>query len=497
VRTCVIFHVVFSVASAATFAFGQREESSSPVATIGELWNKTYRSELERIDRQHDAYGVNRCAACHDGKLTISNPQTLGNECGRWKANDQGRHFLAYRVLSEEKSNLMAKIVFQSDKPAAEQPQCLACHTVNVPEQQRLDDFKLEDNGVSCESCHGRSEKWIGDHQNPKAWRRQPEEGKRALGYYDLRDLVRRTEKCLECHLGTQDPMKRVTHEMLAAGHPLLTFELVTDIGELGDESNYGIPKHWDDKFRFEQENRGEDQKSFNARAWAVGQAVALRESVYMLGQWAESDAPVDFSLLECYACHHDLRNDGVRQKRGFVATPGQPIWDAFRWAMCKPLVREFLPEKAEDFERAGRLIEQVVTLNGSRRSEVRAAAIDLAGIADQLAEKVNETVFEREHAVKLIRAFATDPSFGRIGYRAAVQVYHALDHLHGVAFALPSASAPSSEFRKSMAALHDMLYRLDNDAKKLRESPERFDPVAYQKALESVANQSGNPSSR
>ena len=39
---------------------------------------------------------------------------------------------------------------------------------------------------------------------------------------YDTRDLVQRTEKCLACHLGTQE--KFVDHEMIAAGHPDLYF---------------------------------------------------------------------------------------------------------------------------------------------------------------------------------------------------------------------------------------------------------------------------------
>jgi hypothetical protein len=34
---------------------------------------------------------------------------------------------------------------------------------------------------------------------------------------YNTRDLVKRSERCLTCHLGTPD--KFVDHELIAAGH--------------------------------------------------------------------------------------------------------------------------------------------------------------------------------------------------------------------------------------------------------------------------------------
>ena len=56
-----------------------------------------------------------------------------------------------------------------------------------------------------------------------------------ALGMYDTRDLAKRTEKCLSCHLGSQE--KFVDHEMIAAGHPDLYFEL--------DSFSAVMPRHW------------------------------------------------------------------------------------------------------------------------------------------------------------------------------------------------------------------------------------------------------------
>ena len=38
---------------------------------------------------------------------------------------------------------------------------------------------------------------------------------------YDTRDVTKRAEKCLTCHLGNDE--KSVDHEMIAAGHPIFT----------------------------------------------------------------------------------------------------------------------------------------------------------------------------------------------------------------------------------------------------------------------------------
>ena len=51
----------------------------------------------------------------------------------------------------------------------------------------------------------------------------------------DTRNVIHRTEKCLECHLGTKE--KFVDHEMIAAGHPDLYFEL--------DSFSAVMPRHW------------------------------------------------------------------------------------------------------------------------------------------------------------------------------------------------------------------------------------------------------------
>src|SRR5260221_620832 len=81
------------------------------------------------------------------------------------------------------------------------------------------------------EACHGPATGWLGYHVTKDA--KHEESVKR--GMYDTKDVVKRTEKCLTCHLGTSE--KFVDHEMIAAGHPDLVFEL--------EAFSAAMPRHW------------------------------------------------------------------------------------------------------------------------------------------------------------------------------------------------------------------------------------------------------------
>ena len=133
----------------------------------------------------------------------------------------------------------------------------------NVPAAQRARTFDLSE-GVSCESCHGPAAAWLGPHTE-RDW---THEKSVALGMYDTRDLTKRTEKCLSCHLGNEE--KSVDHEMIAAGHPDLYFEL--------DSFSAVMPRHWK-----EPGEPGEPENSdpwYDVRELSTGQAVQLQQSL-------------------------------------------------------------------------------------------------------------------------------------------------------------------------------------------------------------------------
>ena len=76
--------------------------------------------------------------------------------------------------------------------------------------------------GISCEGCHGPGSLWLSSHSNPNTARSEL----MAQGLYDTWNSTSKAELCLSCHLGDQN--QRITHKIMAAGHPRLVFELVT-----------------------------------------------------------------------------------------------------------------------------------------------------------------------------------------------------------------------------------------------------------------------------
>ena len=116
--------------------------------------------------------------------------------------------------------------------------------------------------GVSCESCHGPAERWLLTHTRKEV----PDDQLAALGLRDLRTLYGRANSCVACHLNL-DPA------LIRAGHPELNFELD---GQMRRE-----PPHWQEI----------EDPWLGPRAWLSGQATALREMSWRLGQAPEDPA--------------------------------------------------------------------------------------------------------------------------------------------------------------------------------------------------------------
>src|SRR5256712_13573211 len=70
------------------------------------------------------------------------------------------------------------------------------------------------------------------------------------------------------------------------------------------------LPPHW----RISQDEGG-------GKDWAVGQAVALRESLQRLARRTQQRAATawpEFAEFECFACHHDVNNiESTYYRRG------------------------------------------------------------------------------------------------------------------------------------------------------------------------------------
>ena len=254
----------------------------------------------------------------------------------------------AYAALTGPIGERMAKILGIGAAETA--PRCLACHAVDVPQSERGRTFELSE-GVSCESCHGPAAGWLGPHTE-RDWTHQKS---LALGMYDTRDLTKRSEKCLSCHLGSDE--KSVDHEMIAAGHPDLFFEL--------DTFSDVMPRHW--KEPGEPGEAASTDPWYNVRELTSGQAVQLRQSLLRLASRSHGKIWPEYSELQCYACHHSLTppEQSWRQARGYPGRrPGNPPWNPSRYAVFRDVVHQLDGENAEkldsELSRLGQLMSQL-----------------------------------------------------------------------------------------------------------------------------------------
>jgi Cytochrome c554 and c-prime len=355
--------------------------------------------------------GPGGCAAsnCHGSVTAKAVTRIWQNEYSIWAAQD--KHARAYNMLSNPVSMRMGKILKLASNPNQAE-KCLVCHSINVASNLRAQSFQM-DEGVSCENCHGPAVGWLGPHTT-KGW---THEQSLKLGMYDARDLAARSEKCMSCHVGTPD--KRVDHQMIAAGHPDLTFEL--------DTFSAVMPRHW--KFPDTNQNTWE-----GVQEWAIGQGVELRETLNRLSRSASSPKTwPEFAELECFACHHSLTQpqDSWRQAAGYQGrTPGAPAWNASRYIVFRDLVKQISPDTGKQLDAD---LDQVSGLVGSGgdREQIAAAAKTASTLADQILQQVRRQQYDASLTTRVMQAIAADGnSIAEQGERSAEQAAMALDSL-------------------------------------------------------------------
>ncbi len=352
--------------------------------------------------------GPGSCSSpsCHGGVQERSDTSVLQNEYSTWVVRDKHAH--AFVNLTNPVGTRIAKIMGLEKPDTA--PRCLACHALDVPVDQRARTFDLTD-GVGCENCHGPASAWLGPHTT-RDWKY---EKSLELGMYNTRDLVKRSERCLTCHLGTPD--KSVDHELIAAGHPDLYFEL--------DSFLSVMPAHWKEV---------DKDPWFGVRALAVGQAVQLREQLKRVARESQGGIWPEYAELDCFACHHSLvaAKDSWRQERGYPGRrPGNPPLNLARFVVLRRVMQEADAAAAQQLSAEMDKVYALVTSLKSDRGQVAAQASSTAQIADRLAERLNGMKFDQPMTLRLMKNIASDAdSIAAQGERPAEQATMALDSL-------------------------------------------------------------------
>jgi hypothetical protein len=437
--------------------------STVPVTTVAKPADSNNDSNGEPVKY----IGPGSCAAtsCHGSVTPVAGSRILQNEYSTWIVKDKHSH--AYQALTGDIGERIARILKLNAK-AEEAPKCLACHTLYTMPEQRGRPFELSE-GVSCENCHGPASAWLGPHTT-RDW---PHEKSVALGMRDTRDVIHRTEKCLECHLGTKE--KFVDHEMIAAGHPDLFFEL--------DSFSAVMPRHWKSPRESVPGQPVEDRAWAGVRDWSAGQAVQLRAEMQRLTwrakgeRFDKKDVWPEYSELSCFACHHALApaKDSWRQVHGFAGRrPGDPAWNGSRYAVFRLLAKQIDSANAQELDR--RLLEvsdEMSKLNADR-NVVAASASAAVPLAQRFAERLRAMPYDRAVVLRMLQLIPDDAeNISLADERAAEQAAMAMDSLY-IAYSKDAKPSNSDEVRSAISELFRQLenpsaYNADEFAASLR----------------------------
>jgi hypothetical protein len=326
----------------------------------------------------HGGVGRKDCATGSDGEIWRS-------EYTVWITDDP--HSRAYSVLFNDTARTIARNMAGGGKviDAWQDKRCLACHSLPRSEREFAETARFNADGVGCESCHGPAANWLGEHTTT-SWKLLDAHTKEQnYQFRNTKNLVSRTETCLGCHLGKRgdgDLVDRdMNHDMVAAGHPRLNFEMAA-FSDLH-------PNHWCEKPQqwSEAPQQAEADASFrNAWLWATGKLVTAASGLEMAAARAESrNTPwPEFSETNCYSCHQPLTADPVRIKKT-GELPGRPAWGTWFLDGVESLIPENPQGTALKTKLSGeftRLMQSPLPSREKTSAECRAIAGELRKMA-------------------------------------------------------------------------------------------------------------------
>lgn len=412
--------------------------------------------------------GPGSCAAtsCHGSVKPVAGSRILQNEYSTWILQD--KHSRAYQALTGPVGERMAHILKLNSK-AEDAPKCLVCHALTAPQEQIGRRFELSD-GVSCENCHGPAQAWLGPHTS-RTWHH--EESAPRLGMVDTRSVIHRTEKCLECHLGNKE--KFVDHEMIAAGHPDLYFEL--------DSFSAVMPRHWKVPRESAPGKPLEDPAWTGVRDWSTGQAVQLRAELERLSwrarnqRYDKKDVWPEYAELSCFACHHSLgpAKDSWRQEHEYEGRrPGDPAWNSSRYAVFRLLAKQIDSASAQELDGHLLTVSSEMSKLNPDRAKVASAADAAAPLAQHIAERLSTMQYDQAITLRMLQRIPDDAeNIALADERAAEQAVMAIDSLY-IAYSKDAKPSDAPEVRAAINALFQQLenpsaYNADQFAASLR----------------------------
>ena len=217
------------------------------------------------------------------------------------------------------------------------------------------------------------------------------------------------------------------------------------------------MPAHWN------------PNETHGVRAWATGQAMALRDSLNNLARHARGDKWPEFSDMSCTNCHHALRGT-ARQERGWPGRAGLPAWSPQRWAVTRVIVSKVSPSSR------GALDDAIATVAArvSRMNDpagVAAAAEEARRLIEAAIPRIDAATWSDAEVRAMIATIAADRDvLARADVQSAEQTALALQSLAS-ALTRRTPSLARGPLMKSIDALFEELKaREDYDAGRFAE---------------------------
>jgi hypothetical protein len=377
------------------------------MAGVGALSLAVAASAQQLPSQSKDVHlGVASCAGstCHGAVTPWKDSNVLQNEYVTWTRQD--KHAKAFEVLHNEKSKRIAANLGLPNAHTAKV--CLDCHTDYPVPEARGRTFQVSD-GVGCEACHGGAVRWLGLHVSGTATHDENVK----LGMYPTTDPVKRAELCLSCHFGNET--KFVTHRIMGAGHPRMSFEL--------DTFTAIQPAH----YVVDNDYRKRKKVWSGVQTWAIGQAIQLRELLEALTSPTRSRDGIfpELVLFDCHACHHPMSNVRWQPRESAKLGPGIVRLNDANMIMLRIVATHIDPASGARMRDLTIKLHQASTQSPQQTTD---AAKEMLALVAGLVDRFAKHNFERKDVEALLNGVIQEGIKGEfVDYATAEQATMAL----------------------------------------------------------------------
>ncbi|MDB5423423.1 MAG: hypothetical protein JWQ29_839, partial [Phenylobacterium sp.] len=270
-------------------------------------------------------------------------------------------------------------------------------------------------------------------------------------------------------HFGGASPNQFVTHQMMAAGHPRVNFEL--DLFST-------LQQHYDQ----DADYRSRKSYAGGVKTWAVGQAMALDRALTLYGEPSKTaGAFPELYFFDCHACHRQIFDDpkarpSAQPNPGRGGQVGLVPFNDENMIMLAAAAKVTAPGLAGRLDADSKAFH--AALARDRGESIRTAA-KLAETSRALSSAFAARSFGKADTLAILDAVLNGEGARRYtDYTGAAQAVMAVDTL------LNALAASGQADRGAVARIRP---ELDRAYREVRD-PNSFRPDAFRQSMQQVA---------